>query len=681
MSAAQTQVEGGPGAGAPGGGEASGSGPTGLGLVVPVVVVLAAIGVISLAAARHRPVVAMVASAFLAVAGSWLHVRLRRLGPSGLWWRVGLEVALLVAGIVVVVLTGGSWALVGVATSLMAASMLVSEWRRSTTYRAPNAWLLLALAVVGLLVGAVLPAGGPAFTVVVVGLVLGELGTELLSEHSLHWDSMKVGWWPWPGVAVGVGMAVVVAVTAFLLVVHPGDMQLVHFVVLLLVVGAVVAMASSDSDALVLIGIAVVAVVAASTPREERVPEEVLAVPDESYFLVLGDSYISGEGADAFVPGTNSRSPNEDQTHECRRARTAWPVRLAESPPEGVPSRMLFLACSGAVTENIAVEPRIRGDRQDGPAELDLFLRERERLGDPAFVLLSVGGNDAGFSFIGKTCVAPGSCARVSQQFVDDDEPGRSPDDPDAPEDLASIGDDLLEAYDNVREVLPDVPVVVVPYPTPVTGEGACTVLLDRPERVFLRRYVAELDRVIEEAAASRGFFYMDTMESSVTPLCSKGLSSGLHFVALNPKVGDEQDALWLPNWFHNNFHPTEDGHREMATAARRWFEQNDLTDPPAADRDDRLSTPTLARAYQGTEPPEQCSTARDEDCEVNGYRWTMAEAHQAYQRALLPLAVLTISWWLLLTPLRRAGRRRGVSLLDVVLYLPRRLGLIPTRP
>jgi lysophospholipase L1-like esterase len=632
-------------------------------LALALSAMLALVMVVSRAAAVHAPlIVVLFLAVLLAVAGSWLNVALRRSDPADGWRRAVAELLLLTTGLVVAIAVGGSLALFGVSLSLVAESMLVSEWRRVQASRLAHVVLLLPLAVVALVAGALLPAGAAAVAIVAVGVLLGELGTELLSEDSHCWDrkAFEDPRWRWPCAVV----AVLSAVAAFVLLVFPGNMSPVHFVLLLGGLGVVVWVASSDSDALALVMVAVLAVVVASTPDEQALPDGVTAVPDEPYFLALGDSYISGEGADAFVPGTNDRADNEERTNECRQAPTAWPVRLAESPPEGLPSRVLFLACSGAVTENIDVEDRIVNGTQSGPAELAQFVERRDELGDPEFVLLSVGGNDAGFSRIGKTCVGPGSCAAVAQQFVDDDEPGPSDEDPDAAEDLASIRDDLLETYRRVGDVLPGVPVIVVPYPRPITKEGSCDVLLDKSERAFIVRFVNELNGIIEETATSRKFLYMDTMEESVTPLCSDGISSGLNFLALSPKVGSEAAALWPPNWFHNSFHPNAEGHAAMFRAAVRWFDAHELTEAPGAGP--VYEAPVLSDLY-GDAPPDQCSTESDLDCEVDGGRWLSSRIYQTYRLVLAPVAVLTIGWWLLLTPLRRRGRDSGFSLVGLL--------------
>jgi hypothetical protein len=70
--------------------------------------------------------------------------------------------------------------------------------------------------------------------------------------------------------------------------------------------------------------------------------------PGEPFFVAFGDSYISGEGAERFFEGTNDTRANQ-----CRRAPTAYPVRLADAGGGAIPDRLLFPACSGALAVDL----------------------------------------------------------------------------------------------------------------------------------------------------------------------------------------------------------------------------------------------------------------------------------------------------------------------------------------
>ena len=69
--------------------------------------------------------------------------------------------------------------------------------------------------------------------------------------------------------------------------------------------------------------------------------------------VALGDSYMSGEGAGTFFRGTD-----RGRSDACRRAPTAYPVRVARALAARPPARydgacLTFVACSGARTWNI----------------------------------------------------------------------------------------------------------------------------------------------------------------------------------------------------------------------------------------------------------------------------------------------------------------------------------------
>lgn len=549
---------------------------------------------------------------------------------------------------------------------------------------------LLGAAMTALVAARVAPAGGGLLTALVLGLVLAEVGIELLSQH-VTWDRLPWSRWGW----LAAGSAVVVAVAAVFIGrfhLHPG-----HLAVVLLVLVGLVLLASTDNDILVLVGLLGVAFAWAAIPREADLPGEQVAVAGDDYFLVLGDSYLSGEGADEFLPHTNTKDDDPDEhSNECRRAPTAWPARLAGALPSGMPGRVLFLACSGAVTENIAgrarlTEPapvsgdgdRVAAPRHRGPAELRVFRdrRTRDGLGWPDFVLVGIGGNDAGFSRIGKTCIGPGSCAEVAGQFIDDGAAGPTPEPvpgprearvPDGAEDLASIADDLDEAYRRVRLALrgaPDpVPVIAVSYPIPVVTDGDCQdLLLDRDERWFVRHFVVRLNDLIEATAARHGFLYMD-LESALVKagkaLCNGLSPAGLNFLDPNPTAGDERQTLNPTNWMHNNLHPNDEGHDVMLGAAADWFEQRaSLADDARAAREaaataPEVALPTLADTYDDFVVPGQCDPSRDRDCDIDDARWSHDQAQAAYRRGIVPVTLLVAGLWVLLAAARwKTGR------------------------
>jgi lysophospholipase L1-like esterase len=533
----------------------------------------------------------------------------------------------------------------------------VRWWRRPGV-------VLLAGAVVALVVGAVVREEW-FVGVVLAGVVAGELGTELLSEDSHGWEGRR----RWLVLPAGL-LLLLVAGGLFVGL----DVQPYHALLLLLGLAVIAWMASSAGDSLLLLGLVVLALVwtavpAGAPPGDGREVHEVEA--DDRYFLALGDSYISGEGAREFLPGTNTTEDDEDHVNECRRAPTAWPLRLARYRSEElgslIPARALFLACSGATTGNIHTRPRLEDGEQAGPAELDLFRQRRDGepgrpetalQREPEFVLVQVGGNDARFGDIGQACVGPGNCAELGQQFLDD---------------LAKIGDDLDAAYRRIkRQVGEDVPIIAVPYPIPLSATRVCDdVLLRGEEHDFVRGFVRQLNHMVRSAARRNGLLYMAPMQDALlrsgTTLCDEsGLDAGINFLAFNPKEGALGQRLNPSNWTHNSLHPNADGHQALHRAAVAWFQDHAGLTIPRRYPDDRHDVADLDSVLRGRHVV-QCAPADSSSCATRAYAWHLGQVHEAYGPAIVPLAVAMVGAWLALAPLMWEARRRGISLAKAV--------------
>ena len=131
-------------------------------------------------------------------------------------------------------------------------------------------------------------------------------------------------------------------------------------------------------------------------------------------------------------------------------------MRLAVAGDDTLPDHVLFLACSGALSDDLD-EPR--PNRTVREPQLEQYATAMETLdeGDVEFVLLSVGGNDTGFGDIGKACAAPGDCSDIGERWLDE---------------LATVGTELTTAYTALATEVGDIPVYVLPYPVPLTEHG-----------------------------------------------------------------------------------------------------------------------------------------------------------------------------------------------------------------
>ncbi len=139
-------------------------------------------------------------------------------------------------------------------------------------------------------------------------------------------------------------------------------------------------------------------------------PEETLPIDPHqgaaSRMVVLGDSYIAGEGAPSYFPGTDVLHVNG-----CHRAATAYPYLVADD----LELSLTFAACSGEDVRRHL--PRsVPGEPGQRPRREEAARRSAREPRPSKLVLLSIGGNDAGFAEIGAACATPGEpdCRRSS---------------------------------------------------------------------------------------------------------------------------------------------------------------------------------------------------------------------------------------------------------------------------
>lgn len=112
---------------------------------------------------------------------------------------------------------------------------------------------------------------------------------------------------------------------------------------------------------------------------------------------ILGDSYSSGEGAPEYDAGTN------EPYNRCRRGQTYG--RAARQSDD-----LKVLACSGAIIHDLLLP---HGEHRTGPSESDPLLGSQlsqllELGEDVDVVVLTISGNDIGFTDIVRSCVIDG---------------------------------------------------------------------------------------------------------------------------------------------------------------------------------------------------------------------------------------------------------------------------------
>jgi lysophospholipase L1-like esterase len=409
---------------------------------------------------------------------------------------------------------------------------------------------------------------------------------------------------------------------------------------------------ASDTHLDVAIVIATIAVIAAA-PIEVTPPSYVHAGAGQHALVALGDSYMSGEGAQKFFSGTD-----EGGGDECRRAPTAY-AALATGPGQQFDD-LTFLACSGARTWNVIAtsdDPDAGGQTGELGTQVDQLkqLEADNPSFDPSLAIVSLGGNDAGFASIGEMCLLPGNCDTQRALFEDN---------------LPSVGQALLAAYASIRAALPNVPIVAVPYPQPVASESSCgNEPLAASERAFVQQFVSELNSTIRTAAQQEGLYYMDTMPDALAKqhlqLCDPKNNGrpGLNTLSVNSVSGTAQRRISPEELLHDSLHPNERGHQAMLAAFDAWLAANPnrSANGPAASA--APVPPAAAANYvASTTPPCSLTTAGKLNCGVQARTWELQQLTGWWWLVFPALIAVAGAWLISIAGLSRIPRSQRSS-------------------
>ena len=482
-------------------------------------------------------------------------------------------------------------ALSGAILLYAAAGAQVARWRQVPRRRRRRGLSVVGLALLAaaLLTGglgaALLGRLGPGFGIVpllllaVALLALGPVAFALLGEDAIRALAGRD-----PGtdrrrtVVALAGLAAFVLLATVAAVWSRSPLVLVAVAVLGLLVVALTS--STQADIAVVLGLLALLGV---TPLQATVPAALRPEGRSHVLVALGDSYMSGEGAAIYYRGTDDGGRNM-----CRRSPTAWAAMAGQQLPfDGA----LFLACSAAATFNVRSDPGARPAPRAQPGEpgpqLAQYRALQERAPfDPELVVLTIGGNDAGFSTIGVMCLAPGNCDERADLWLDG---------------LDQVERALSGTYDEVRRTFPDTPVVVVPYPDPIADGGVpCSqVALSGGERRFLGQFLRGLDERARRVAADHGFYYLDRMRSALATahlqLCDplNDGRPGINFIGLRSVNGIAEQRFNPANWVHNSLHPNERGHAAMLRVFQDWLADQGRLAPMAPSTSVGRSLPT----------------------------------------------------------------------------------------
>jgi hypothetical protein len=212
---------------------------------------------------------------------------------------------------------------------------------------------------------------------------------------------------------------------------------------------------------------------------------------------IVGDSFSAGEGANLYLPQTDT------DTNTCHRSSYTYLARVFKLPDENI------LACSGAVTYDIHF-PQMKSVT----AQVDQLTRLRDGRGVEA-VVMTLGGNDTGFGKVVQNCLIG---KKQCSEWIYTDMPlpqfHREPADEFIDKGLGKLPDALAAAYREVNWVVngpaardrgeEPVPILVLAYPlpTPLTPMK-CPEMHERlsaSEIDFVRELALELNGVVEGA-------------------------------------------------------------------------------------------------------------------------------------------------------------------------------------
>lgn len=336
--------------------------------------------------------------------------------------------------------------------------------------------------------------------------------------------------------------------------------------------------------------------------------------------VVLGDSYSSGEGASgSYEEGT----AGEDGESACHRSDKTYAHEIWGEDTT-------VIACSGAVTADFFA-PQESGDVSMEPQLL--ALREL-MLGDdpPEAVVLSIGGNDAGFGQVAGRCVYGNYFSEPLRpslvwplgwrcdQGVNIGWSGARTTTTDALESAMGVETDIIDVLRSVDAAVndaeaqrgPAIPIIVMPYPRIVpetqpgnTAPSGCALGIGGDELAYLNTFLDALNTSVSLAAYTvrnegRPVYIATDVVDAFQPdhtVCEGGDLSYAVTVSTDSLSRTSIESVLQVMETQELLHPTPDGHTAMARALVSWSQG------PAAQPFDTIGTPVW-KPYITRNPP-----------------------------------------------------------------------------
>jgi hypothetical protein len=282
------------------------------------------------------------------------------------------------------------------------------------------------------------------------------------------------------------------------------------------------------------------------------------APPNSRPVLVaIGDSFMSGEGTDLYLPGTATAN------NLCHRSALAYPPQVAEA----LGMQLVFAACSGAKsrdvlgkdsTESSGQYPESPRDVPGARPQIELLSKSavHTSVDDVGIVLLSIGGNDANFGDIVRTCLVT-NCEPMWNRWM---------------EDLETAGQQIGEVHKAIaRTVSKGTRVLVTLYPAPIVAAecGALGEQLTKSELAWvLDTFLTRLNYVIQFWASTHGFEVVDlsrTFEGVRVCEVPYGQAAATAFNLRRNDIRAVRELLGSSA--QGSFHPNVLGHNLMKAA------------------------------------------------------------------------------------------------------------------
>lgn len=234
-------------------------------------------------------------------------------------------------------------------------------------------------------------------------------------------------------------------------------------------------------------------------------------------YLVLGDSYISGQGAYSYLEGTDTKN------NECHVSLFSYPYLLAYSLNY---NSFHSVACSGAKMNDITNTSKLyegqtkaktkRGDYTNQEINSIItnfqqgYINQLEFVTtyQPQVITVSIGGNDVGFSNILASCVSPLNFETCYNTYEDRLELVRH---------INAQFLRLVNTYQTIKNSSPsDIRIYAIGYPQIVKPGGNCglNVQLNADEVNFAKQFTEYSNTIIQQAASRAGVLYVDTQNA-----------------------------------------------------------------------------------------------------------------------------------------------------------------------